>query len=73
MKVLIPAWLLFVIAYAAWYVSVGLAAESSDLYARTVEFQLLAFALTRLPLLVAGLGVALALVVKRSTRRQAAS
>lgn len=65
-------WLLVVAGCAALFVHSQLKLVPTDIYARTVGFQLIAFSLTWLPWLVAGLALALVLVRWRapgSTRR----
>lgn len=55
----VSVWLLGVVLYAVFYVDRELALEPYDEYARTWGFQLTAFALVRLPFLLAALGVML--------------
>jgi hypothetical protein len=57
--VVVSVWLLGVIVYAVFYVESRLALEPYDEYARTWSFQLVAFALIRLPFLLIALALML--------------
>lgn len=61
-------WLIVTSAYAALYVRTQLALPPVDRYARTWEFQLMAFAVVRLPWLLLGLVAAMALLAWRGRR-----
>ncbi len=56
---IVAAWTLATVGYAIFYVQEQLAANPPDLYAQTWRFQLLAFGLMRLPLLLLVLLLAL--------------
>ncbi len=60
---LIGIWLLFVLAWAAFYVASVLSGPpSGDLYANEPSFQLVAFAIVRLPWAILGLIIGLVVV-----------
>ena len=63
-RVIVGAWLLIVAGWAFHYVTSALATNPSDEYASSHEFQLLMFAIFRLPWLAAALVAAL-LIARR--------